>query len=509
MGGKDAGDQGQNGREQQTMTLWFRYNFSFRYIWQGLLWILPVAVWLVSLILWVPVASIAADVGQTAGLANYPGKGAYEVGQKLAETTVKQFKAEGTYPKRICALVWGKDSANREGPMVSFVLALLGTKPQWDSQGKVIGIQSVSLSELGRPRIDATVVTTGQFRDMFKDEVVLMDRAFRIALAASYDTITASNPGLQASMDAALSPLAGAGVLIKGNEPLEQNYIARNWLQSAKNNLSAGKGAAEAGELAVTRIFAPQKGSFGAGIDFAGPVPERSKMAEQFISQIGCSYTEKNWGKSAAELFKGMLADSGALFNCRSNSRDGILDQDGFPLEYTYLAGLSAALEKLGGGKPQLLIGGWKGGQEQLPEPEGGAENGQEQLLKPEGAGQDQIAGQDGNAVAGGTGPVDKVTAALRKEEVKKTPEKPKPQTKAHQLQYLAEKEDQDVDSVARSNEGRQGVKPGRIFEVSASAMSLRQGLKEIDIVMLVIFLTIFLCGAVRKYLEYSREVAR
>lgn len=134
------------------------------------------------------------------------------MGQQLAEAAIGQFKAEGAHPKRICALVWGKDS-------------------------------------------------TGQFRDLFKDQAALMDRAFRTTLAASYYSITDSNPGLRPALDAAVSSLAGAGAPVRGNDPLEQNNIARNWVKAAEGYLAAGKGAGEAGELAITRIFAPPEGS--------------------------------------------------------------------------------------------------------------------------------------------------------------------------------------------------------------------------------------------------------
>lgn len=468
--------------------LQFRHRHPFLSCFRrGLLWTLSFTAWLVTVFLLVPGSSHAAGAGQTTPEAQkYPGKGAWEVGQKLAEAAIGQFKAEGAYPKRICALVWGKDSANQEGPMVSFVLALLGTRPQWDSQGNVVGVQPVSLSELGRPRIDVTVVTTGQFRDLFKNEVVLMNRAFRTALAASYDSIITSNPGLRPALDAAVSPLAGAGVLVKGNESLEQNHIARNWVQAARSYLAAGKDAGEAGELAITRIFAPPEGSYGAGVDFTSPVPDGSKLAEQFIGQVGYSYSEKNWGKSASDLFKGLLTDSDALFNCRSNSRDGVFDQDGFPLEYTYLTALSASLEKFGGGKPQLLLGGWSGGREQMP---------------------GQAPGLGSPADTGSGGQAAGSVAAPRKDVARNNPVKP--QAQAAQLRYLAEKEEADAASADKSIASRQGVQPGRVFEVSAGAMSLQQGRKRMDVDMAVIFLALFLSGAGRKYMEYTREVAR
>ncbi|MFZ5595860.1 MAG: cobaltochelatase subunit CobN [Bacillota bacterium] len=453
----------------------------------GLLWTLSFTAWLIAAFLLVPGSSHAAGDGQTLqGIQKLPGKDAWEVGQKLATATISQFNAEGGYPKRVCALVWGKDSAGREGPMISFVLALLGTRPQWDNQENVVGVEALSLSELGRPRIDVTVVTTGQFRDLFKGDVVLMDHAFRTALAASYNSIIASAPGLQTALDAALSPLTGAGATLRGNDPIEQNYVARNWVQSARGYLAMGKGAGEAGELAITRIFAPAEGNYGTGVDFTNPVPDTGKLAEQFIGQVGYSYTEKNWGENSSELLKGQLADSDTLFSCRSNSPDGVLDQDGFPLEYTYLTALSASLEKYGRGKPQLLLGGWSGDREQL-------------------SGQLPDLGGPPDIGSGGQTAV----AAAAQREVEAQISRAKSQAQGVQLCHLAEKEEPDTASADKSAANRQGARSNGVFEVSAGAMPIQQGRKRMDIYMAAILLGIFLSGATGKYMEYAREVAR
>lgn len=100
--------------------------------------------------------------------------------------------------------------------MVSFALALLGVRPRWDPSGKVIGLELISSSELGRPRTDVITITTGLFRDLFKDQVIMLDRAHRLALAASYQSITSAYPELQVALDASLAPLEKAGLLVKG-----------------------------------------------------------------------------------------------------------------------------------------------------------------------------------------------------------------------------------------------------------------------------------------------------
>lgn len=201
----------------------------------------------------------------------YPSKDAWATGQKLAAGVLQTFRESGGYPEKISAVVWGKEAAGRESPMVSFVLAMLGVEPRWDAGERVVGLELIGLNQLGRPRIDVVVVTTGLFRDLFGQQVVLMDRAFRLALASSYQSVAAAHPELVPALEAALEPLASAGLRVRGSDPLEQNFVAQNWVGAARQLLSQGKEAGEAGELAATRIFAPPVSAYGAGVNFIAP----------------------------------------------------------------------------------------------------------------------------------------------------------------------------------------------------------------------------------------------
>jgi cobaltochelatase CobN len=61
-------------------------------------------------------------------------------------------------------------------------LALLGVRPVWaEESGRVIGLEVVPTSELGRPRVDVTLRISGFFRDAFPHVVELLDDAIRLA----------------------------------------------------------------------------------------------------------------------------------------------------------------------------------------------------------------------------------------------------------------------------------------------------------------------------------------
>jgi cobaltochelatase CobN len=432
----------------------------------------------------------AADL-QTGNTRQYPSRSAYAVGQQLATTLLGNCQSQGGYPDKICALVWGEDASGREGPMISFVLSMLGVRPRWDNQGSVTGLELIPQAELRRPRIDVTVVTTGQFRDLFRDQVILMDRAFRLALASSYQAIVNSNPGLQPALDAALEDPGGSGELVKGSEPLDQNYVARNWTAAARSFLSGGKSAGEAGELAITRIFAPRENSFGSGVSFDTPGSDQSQLAEQFLGTVCYSYSERAWGDRQPELLKSRLKGSGLLFHCHSDSTDGILDQDGYPLEYTYLLGLASALGIIDGGQSQMYIGDWSGGGQMQSYPGGGYPD----------------SGQGGSTSPGG-GRGSAETKTVQRQD-KAQDASAKPQLSGARLQHLAVKNSANTGTGGADAAGQQGTRGGRIFEVSAATMSGKSGQNLPDIYTEVVLLALFLLGAGRKYKEYAREAAR
>jgi cobaltochelatase CobN len=152
--------------------------------------------------------------------------------------------------------------------------------------------------------------------------------------------------------------LTSSPVFPKGareGELLESNYVAGCWIIAIRELLAKGHQPEEAGELAVARIFAPPAGEFGSGVDVVGSSQDPEKIANQFAKRLGNVYSETDWGENRPELFKELLRGCSLLFHCYSESP--ILDQDDLPLEYTYVPGLRAALEKWGGGEVEKITG--------------------------------------------------------------------------------------------------------------------------------------------------------
>ncbi len=56
----------------------------------------------------------------------------------------------------------------------------MGVKPQPDSVGRINKLELIPLEELGRPRIDVVVNCSGVFRDLFINQMALIDQAVKL-----------------------------------------------------------------------------------------------------------------------------------------------------------------------------------------------------------------------------------------------------------------------------------------------------------------------------------------
>ena len=79
---------------------------------------------------------------------------------------------------------------------------MLGVKPKPDSVGRVNKLELLSLEELGRPRIDVVVNCSGVFRDLFINQMALIDQAVKMAAEA--------------------------------DEPLDQNFVRKHALRAGR-----------------------------------------------------------------------------------------------------------------------------------------------------------------------------------------------------------------------------------------------------------------------------------
>merc|ERR1711865_737575 len=97
---------------------------------------------------------------------------------------LKQEAPDGEYPESIAFTLWGTDNIKTYGESLAQVLSLVGVRPVADSLGRVNKVELIPLEKLGRPRIDVVVSCPGVFRDLFINQMNLMDRGIKMAAEA-------------------------------------------------------------------------------------------------------------------------------------------------------------------------------------------------------------------------------------------------------------------------------------------------------------------------------------
>jgi len=256
-----------------------------------------------------------------------PSPTAWEVGWQLAEALIALYRErEGAYPQRIGLSVWGTTAIRTQGDDIAQVLALLGVRPVWQRENRrVIGVEVIPLAELGRPRIDVLPRITGLFRDALPHVVALMDEAIQCVI----------------SLD----------------EPLDQNYPRKLYLERLAALIRAGVAPAEAERRARYRIFGCKPGTYGAGIlplIEAGNWQDAQDFARAYIAWGGYAYTRDAEGIAALDDFSAALAATDVAAKNQDNREHDIFNYDDY---LQYHGGMIAAIRALRGKPPLAAFG--------------------------------------------------------------------------------------------------------------------------------------------------------
>lgn len=267
-------------------------------------------------------------------LTRIPSRTTYEQGTKLAQQLLDDYRARhGAWPDKLTINLWGVETSRHEGIMEAQVLALLGVRPTWDERGRVTGVEAVSRRQLGRPRVDVAMVSSGLFRDLFSNLLKLLDDAAQLAQQQD----DSDNP-LQAHTRALATRLQQRGV----PEP-------------------------EAQRLAATRIFGLPSGAYGTNIEKLIPLSNawqnEQQIADVFINRMSHPFGQGNWGGDSAagqmdaelrrEVFRQALSGSKIALHSRSSNLFATLDNDDF---FQYLGGTAMAIRSVDGKTPEVMV---------------------------------------------------------------------------------------------------------------------------------------------------------
>jgi cobaltochelatase CobN len=248
-----------------------------------------------------------------------PSRLAYQTGQALAESLLQRHVDEaGEYPQSVGLSVWGTAAMRTSGDDIAEVLALLGVMPVWDEASRrVVGLESIDLAELGRPRIDVTVRISGFFRDAFPHVVAMLDDAVRL--------------------------------VAERDEPYHLNFVR----QHMRDDLAAHGDQ----RRATTRIFGSKPGSYGAGIlplIEAGNWRNDQDLAEVYSAWGGFAYGRDLDGIPARDDMEANYRRIAVAAKNVDTREHDIADSDDY---FQYHGGMVATVRALTGSDPKAYVG--------------------------------------------------------------------------------------------------------------------------------------------------------
>jgi magnesium chelatase subunit H len=198
----------------------------------------------------------------------------------------------GQYPETIACVLWGTDNIKTYGESLAQIMWMVGVRPVPDALGRVNKLELIPLEELGRPRIDVVVNCSGVFRDLFINQMNLLDKGIKMAAEA--------------------------------NEPVEVNYVRKHALAQAEEmgiNL----------RQAATRVFSNASGSYSSNINLAvenSTWEEEKELQEMYLKRKSFSFDSDNPGMMAENrnIFEQSLKTADVTFQNLDSSEISLTD---------------------------------------------------------------------------------------------------------------------------------------------------------------------------------------
>lgn len=198
-----------------------------------------------------------------------PSRAAWRIGISLSQALLDRYQSEtGRLPEHVAMYWMASDIMWADGEQFAQILHLIGAEPVWED-GRVRSFRIIPLEELGRPRIDVTVRTSGILRDSFYNCIELLDDALQQV----------------ASLD----------------EPDEMNYLR-------KHGSAAG----------TAHIFGARPGTYGNGVSlavYASAWEEEEDLSDVFMHWNGYAYGRGRYGEEDRNSLRTRLSTVDLTFN--------------------------------------------------------------------------------------------------------------------------------------------------------------------------------------------------
>lgn len=261
-----------------------------------------------------------------------PSAVAWEKGKELAGNTISMYrKAHGdSVPRKVSYTLWSSEFIETEGATIAQVLYMLGVEPVRDPFGRVTDLRLIPSAELGRPRIDVVVQTSGQLRDLAASRLFLISRAVRMAAAA--------------------------------DDKEYPNYVAEGVVEAERVLVDKGVTPKEARELSKARVFGGVNGNYGNGIQGMVEAGDRwedeSEIASTYINNMGAMYgSEEEWEKMLDHAFEAALTRTDVVVQPRQSNTWGALSLDHV---YEFMGGMNLAVRNVTGKDPDAYLSDYR-----------------------------------------------------------------------------------------------------------------------------------------------------
>ena len=252
-----------------------------------------------------------------------PSDEAWTVGVQLGKSLLEnELKNKGRYPQKVSFTLWSTNFISTEGATLAQILYLLGVEPVRDGFGSVRNLRLIPIEELGRPRIDVVVQTSGQLRDLAASRLALIHKAVLMAAQA------------------------------KDADSL--NYVQKGIHDAEKFMLDKGFSPLDARKYASKRVFGGVNGNYGTGImglvEKGDAWEDENQVARSYINNMGAVYDEsEDWGTFRAGIFEAALQNTETVVQPRSSNTWGPLSLDHV---YEFMGGLNMAVRNVTGNDP-------------------------------------------------------------------------------------------------------------------------------------------------------------
>ncbi|MBW4641427.1 MAG: magnesium chelatase subunit H [Goleter apudmare HA4340-LM2] len=223
-----------------------------------------------------------------------PTTAAVQSAKIVVDRLLARNKAEndGKWPETIACVLWGTDNIKTYGESLAQIMWMVGVRPVPDALGRVNKLELIPLEELGRPRIDVVINCSGVFRDLFINQMNLLDQGVKMAAEA--------------------------------DEPLEMNFVRKHALQQAEEmgiNL----------RQAATRVFSNASGSYSSNINLAvenSTWDSEAELQEMYLRRKSFAFNSDNPGvmDESRQIFETTLKTADATFQNLDSSEISLTD---------------------------------------------------------------------------------------------------------------------------------------------------------------------------------------